>query len=148
MKCVLSFFCFGLPGVFEFVVREEVPNGKPIWICKVCNFQAQRKNHTVEHFLYKHAPDENLPCDYCGKIFNKRPTLRKHLIKCKRKYAEERTGLTGVPNPLMVSAPPNVTIHPRMTPNPLLQGAQVSLPTQPLPNPDLTITHVPNPLLQ
>ena len=74
MKCVLSFFCFGLPGVFEFVVREEVPNGKPIWICKVCNFQANRKNHTVEHYLYKHAPDENIPCKWCGKIFNKRPT--------------------------------------------------------------------------
>lgn len=119
--------------MFEYVVREEVPNSKPIWLCKVCNFQALRKNHTVEHFLYKHAPDENLPCDYCGKIFNKRPTLRKHLIKCKRKYAA-----AGQPQP----AAPNVTIA-----NPLLAGSRHSTPMLGVTAPNVTIASVPNPLL-
>ena len=192
--CVLQFSqFFAVAGVFEFVVREEVPNGKPIWVCRVCNFQALRKNHTVEHFLYKHAPDENLPCDYCGKIFNKRPTLRKHLIKCKRRYAQGAAGAAAaaaspnvtVANPLMAGVrgnqakqgalgvlvvPPNVTLISRPNPllvvgsqttasqappppnvtmaNPLLVGPAAGVVPKQEVDPNTTLTHVPNPLLQ
>ena len=199
--CVLQFSqFFAVAGVFEFVVREEVPNSKPIWVCRVCNFQALRKNHTVEHFLYKHAPDENLPCDYCGKVFNKRPTLRKHLIKCKRRYAQgQAAGAAAVAaaspnvtvaNPLMAGVrggnqgkqgaapgavlmvPPNVTLISRSNPllgvvggqttasqaappppnvtitNPLLVGPAAGVVPKQEMDPNTTLTHVPNPLLQ
>ena len=139
MKCVLSFFCFGLPGVFEFVVREEVPNGKPIWVCKVCNFQANRKNHTVEHYLYKHAPDENIPCKWCGKIFNKRPTMRKHMIKCKRKYVlQEESGMGQVAGAPPVHLQPPGTGH---------LGSSITIEPMIL-DPSMALTNVPNPLLQ
>ena len=79
-----------VPGVLTFMVSQKStvtgPTGRPAsvtnWVCKLCGYSSKYKHVCTEHMYYKHRQDENLPCEYCGLIFPKRPALRKHKIKC------------------------------------------------------------------
>ena len=56
-----------------------LPNGRRTKICKVCRKEG-RAQAIIDHIEAHHLEGMSLPCDFCGKEFRSRLTLRRH--KC------------------------------------------------------------------
>ena len=53
------------------------------WTCTLCNYQSKYRHVCLEHMYGRHGDPENLTCEYCGKYYAKRTSLRVHKFnKC------------------------------------------------------------------
>ena len=62
-----------------------LPNGRRTKICKVCRKEG-RAQAIIDHIEAHHLEGMSLPCDFCGKEFRSRLTLRRHT--CIPKWVE------------------------------------------------------------
>jgi len=80
----------GGKGVLSFmtvktVIDEKLGRSVKGWSCKLCGYFTKHRHHCTEHMYNRHARPEHLPCQYCGRVFTKRPSLRLHKLKCMKK---------------------------------------------------------------
>jgi len=81
----------GGKGVLSFMKSltiQDSKKGRAVngWTCRLCGYFSKHRHHVTEHMYNRHAPPEHLPCDYCGKVFTKRPSHRLHKLKCSKKH--------------------------------------------------------------
>jgi len=76
----------GGKGVLDFMKESVDPSTGKMYTCSLCGYCSKHRHHCREHMYYKHAEPEHLPCEFCGKIFARRPTLRKHKLLCIKQH--------------------------------------------------------------
>ena len=57
--------------------------GEQIFFCPLCNASFKQKKILNAHMKGKHGPDETFDCPKCGKAFNRKDHMRKHLYRHK-----------------------------------------------------------------
>ena len=79
-----------LPGVLDYVVYGTVKckqTGQPLqsWHCGLCKYYNKKKFNVEEHMYYRHCAKEDLPCQYCGVRFARRPAWKRHVSQCAKR---------------------------------------------------------------
>ena len=64
---------------------EERPNnaGGYSYFCKVCGYQGRLKHHITRHLRTKHAPSQQIECQFCLRIYKNKQSLVSHEKKSK-----------------------------------------------------------------
>ena len=62
---------------------RRMPNGKPMYICKLCGKESEKGN-VRKHIESKHMQDINIPCKFCEKTFKSRASLFEHKYRYHR----------------------------------------------------------------
>ena len=69
------------------------------WQCTECEYMSTAKyeqncrQNLKVHVLVKHCEPEDIPCQYCNKVFRNLPTHQKHVYVCTKKAADSTSNL-------------------------------------------------------
>jgi len=94
---------FAIPGDEEFIDHLDASNTSiteydekvlgfvsksgDVWTCNGCAYSSKNKTHVKEH-AEMHVEGYSHTCNYCGKVYSVKRSLRQHRPKCRKEVSQ------------------------------------------------------------